>query len=115
VEQTYVSSYEREISLLGKLRDGLRALPRVRLYCADHLDNHLPVLTCTVENYSSDDVGAILDGDFGIAVRAGLHCAPLVHQDLGTIEMGAVRFSLGPFTTEAEIDETVKAMAAIAG
>ena len=59
-------------------------------------------------------MGAILDGDYGIAVRAGLHCAPLVHEDLGTIEKGAVRFSLGPFTTEADIERALDAMAAIA-
>jgi cysteine desulfurase family protein len=115
VGQTYVPSYEREMSLLEKLRDGLNALPGTRIYCCDRLDDHLPVLTCTVEAHNSDDVGAILDGDFGIAVRTGLHCAPLVHQDLGTLEKGAVRFSLGPFTTEAEIDASVAAMKAIAG
>jgi cysteine desulfurase/selenocysteine lyase len=114
VEQTRPSSYGREMSLLKKLRDGLNELPGVRIYCCDLLDNHLAVLTCTVAGRDAEDVGAILDGDFGIAVRAGLHCAPFVHQDLGTLEKGAVRFSPGPFNTEAEIDETVKAMAAIA-
>jgi cysteine desulfurase family protein len=114
VDQSYATSYAREMSLLRKLRDGIGALPRLRLYGADRLDHHLPVLTCTVANHHSEDVAAILDGDFGIAVRAGLHCAPLVHQDLGTLEDGAVRFSLGPFTTEAEIDAAVNAMAAIA-
>lgn len=64
------------------------------------------MLTGTVENHGSEDVGAILDGDFGIAARAGLHCAPLAHRDLGTLKGGAVRFSLDPFTTEAEIDRT---------
>lgn len=115
VDRSYAVSYAREMALLRKLADGLRALPGVRLYGAERLDRHLPVLTCTVANRRSEDVAAILDGDFGIAVRAGLHCAPLVHQDLGTLEKGAVRFSLGPFTTEAEIDATVEAMAAIAG
>jgi selenocysteine lyase/cysteine desulfurase len=113
VNQSYVPSYAREMALLRKLRDGLRVLPGLRLYCADGLDLHLPLLTCTVENHHSEDVGAILDGDFGIAVRAGLHCAPFVHQDLGTHEKGAIRFSLGPFTTEAEIDAAVEAMRAI--
>ena len=115
VSQSYTASYSRELLLLEKLRDGLRTLPRVRLLCADRIDNRLPVLTCTVENWNSEDVGAILDGDFGIAVRAGLHCAPLVHHDLGTHEKGAVRFSLGPFTTDSEIDAAVEAMGAIAG
>ena len=115
VDQSYASSYVQEMRLLKKLRDGLRALPRLRLYCADRLDHHLAVLTCTMENHHSEDVGAILDGDFGIAVRAGLHCAPFVHQDLGTHEQGAIRFSLGPFTTEADIDAAVEAMRAITG
>jgi selenocysteine lyase/cysteine desulfurase len=115
VDQTYAASYAREMSLLRKLRDGLAALPRLRLYCAERLDHRLPVLACTTTNHHSEDVGAILDGDFDIAVRAGLHCAPLVHQDLGTLEKGAVRFSLGPFTTEAEIDAAVEAMKAVAG
>ena len=47
-------------------------------------------------------------------MRVGVHCAPLVHRDLGTIERGAVRFSLGAFTTAEEIDLTVDAMHAIA-
>lgn len=115
VNQSYALSYAREMALLKKLRDGLRALSRVRLYCADCLDRHVPILTCTVENHNAVDIGAILDGDFGIAVRAGLHCAPFVHKDLGTLERGAVRFSLGPFTTEVEIDKAVEAMIAISG
>ena len=114
LERCHTVSYEREMSLLEKLRDGLERLPRVQTYCVHDLDNHLPLLTCTVDAIGSEDVGAILDGDFGIAVRAGLHCAPLVHQDLGTFEKGAVRFSLGIFTSEAEIDEAIRAMTAVA-
>lgn len=114
IERTHTESYTREMMLLKKLSDGLGRLPRVQTYCVHDLDNHLPLLTFTVDGIRSEDVSAILDGDFGIAVRAGLHCAPFVHQDLGTIEKGAVRLSLGPFTTEAEIDEAIRAMAAIA-
>lgn len=77
--------------------------------------NHLPVLGCTVDGIAAADVGAILDGDFHIAVRTGLLCAPLAHKDFGTLESGMVRFSLGPFTTEADIDTAVRAMTTIAG
>ncbi|MGA2958720.1 MAG: aminotransferase class V-fold PLP-dependent enzyme, partial [Thermodesulfobacteriota bacterium] len=56
----------------------------------------------------------ILDGDFGIATRVGLHCAPLVHQRLGTGRAGGVRFSVGPFNTESEIDQAVEAIKKIA-
>jgi selenocysteine lyase/cysteine desulfurase len=60
-----------------------------------------------------EQVSAILDGDFRIATRAGLHCAPLVHQDLGTSPSGGVRFSLGFFNTLEHIDHVVEAMTSI--
>ena len=107
--------HAREMALLARLRDGLAATSGVTLYCADDLAGHLPVLAATVAGIHPQDVGAILDGDFGIAVRVGVHCAPLVHRDLGTIERGAVRFSLGAFTTVEEIDLAIEAMRAIAG
>ena len=103
------------MALLRELRDGLRCLPRVRLFTPDDLPNQLPLLTCTIDGMAASDVGAILDGDFGIAVRTGLHCTPLVHQDLGTAANGAIRFSLGPFTTEDDIAQTLRAMTKIAG
>ncbi|KAB2891454.1 MAG: aminotransferase class V-fold PLP-dependent enzyme [Desulfobulbaceae bacterium] len=115
IEHRYHDDLSREMALLRRLRDGFARCRNLRLIAAENLDNHLPILTCAVEGMSSIDVGAILDGDFGIAVRAGLHCAPLVHTDLGTQESGTVRFSLGQFTTEAEIAETVRAMTIIAG
>jgi selenocysteine lyase/cysteine desulfurase len=71
-------------------------------------------VACNVDGIHPQDVGAILDGDFDIAVRVGVHCAPLVHEDLGTIQRGAVRFSLGAFTTEADVDAAIEAMRAIA-
>jgi cysteine desulfurase / selenocysteine lyase len=107
--------HAREMALMARLRDGLAAIPGATLYCADDLAGHLPVLAANVTGIHPQDVGAILDGDFGIAVRVGVHCAPLVHRDLGTIERGAVRFSLGAFTTEEEIDLAIEAMNAIAG
>ncbi len=107
--------HAREMELLARLRDGLTGLGGVRLYCAEDLSGHVGLLTAAVRGISSQDVGTILDADFGIAVRAGLHCAPLVHADIGTLPHGGVRFSTGPFNTPADIDAAVEAMAAIAG
>ncbi len=106
--------HRREMALVARLRDGLAANPAITLYCADDLADHLPVLTANVAGVHPQDVGAILDGDFGIAVRVGVHCAPMVHRDLGTIDRGAVRFSLGAFNTAEEIDRAIEAMNAIA-
>jgi cysteine desulfurase family protein len=107
--------HSREMGLLKRLRDGLSELDGIRLHCADDLSMHVGLLTATLNGISSQDVGVILDADFDIAVRAGLHCAPLVHADLGTHPHGGVRFSLGPFTNQADIDAAIEAMTKITG
>ena len=91
-------------------RSGLSELKRVRLYGAAHWERRLGVVLANVEGMIPADVGAILDGDFGIATRVGMHCAPLAHQRLGTGRAGGVRFSMGPFNTAEQIDETVEAI-----
>ena len=72
------------------------------------------VVSCELENTVAEDAAEILDGEFHIAVRAGLHCAPLMHRHMGTERHGTLRFSVGPFTTIAEIDQAVTAVAQIA-
>ncbi|HOT24096.1 MAG TPA: aminotransferase class V-fold PLP-dependent enzyme [Thermoleophilia bacterium] len=106
--------HRREMGLIRRLRDGLTALSGVTVYSPAPRDDDVPILTCGVEGMAPSDVGAILDADHGIAVRTGLHCAPLVHRDLGLAEQGSVRFSPGIFSTEADIDHALAAMAAIA-
>ncbi len=107
--------HQREARLLVRLRDGLAAVDGVTLYRADMAEERVAVVTCNVDGIHPQDVGSILDGDYGIAVRVGIHCAPLVHRDLGTIDRGAVRFSLGLLTTEADVDAAIDAMGEIAG
>jgi cysteine desulfurase family protein len=100
----------KELGLAKRLRDGLNSIGRIRVYPANAHDQGLPIILCNVDGMDPEDVSNILDGDFGIATRAGLHCAPLVHEDLGTSPQGGVRFSLGPFNTDEEIDEVLEAM-----
>ena len=108
------AAHEREIALARRLREGLAALPGVVVYSPPPRDGDVPIVTCNVAAIAPSDVGAILDGDYGIAVRTGLQCAPLVHQDLHTAEQGAVRFSLGHFTSADDIAWALQAMTAIA-
>ena len=104
---------QRELLLARRLWDGLAGLKNIALYGVPPSDRHVPVIACNVEGKAPLDVGDILDGDFDIAVRTGLHCAPLVHMDIGTGDIGAVRFSIGCHNTVNEIDEAVKAMTRI--
>jgi len=105
---------DQEALLTQKLRDGLSDIDGIDLYAADDMKYHIPVIACNVRGHLAADVGAILDGDFDIAVRTGLHCAPLVHEHIGTSPNGAVRFSLGVFTRPADIDAAMDAMKIIA-
>lgn len=105
----------REFRLLTKLRDGLRDIEQVALYCADDLAGHIGVLSFNVRDMEAADVGTMLDVDYNIACRTGLHCAPRVHEQLGTDTLhGSVRFGLGPFTTDEDIDQAIQAVSEIA-
>jgi len=106
---------EHEMTLLTMLRDGLRRIAGVRMYCQEDLTNHLSVLSFNVEGMEASDTGTMLDVDHGIACRTGLHCAPLVHEQLGTDKIkGAVRFGIGPFNTEAHIRTALYGVSEIA-
>lgn len=104
-----------EMALTRQLIDGFSEIDGVTLYAARSLENHIPLLSCNVNGIAASDAAAVLDGDFNIAVRAGLHCAPLVHESLGTASGGAIRFSLGVFNQLSDIEAAVHAMSIIAG
>lgn len=106
--------YDHEMSLVRTLQQGLSSMNSVKTYCAEKLDKHVAVLTCNVENLDPEDFAAILDGDFNIAARSGLHCAPLVHEDIGTSPRGGVRFSLGPLNSAEDVSAALSAVDAIA-
>lgn len=69
--------YHREMELFNQLHAGLKSIPGVELYSLHSNYGNLPLLIVNVKGMTPEDVGAILDGDFNIAVRVGLHCAPL--------------------------------------
>jgi len=107
--------HQREMQLLHMLRDGLREIDGVTMYCQEDLTNHVSILTFNVDGLEAGDTGTMLDVDYNIATRTGLHCAPLVHKQLGTDKIhGSVRFGIGPFNTPEDIEAAVKAVGDIA-
>lgn len=107
--------HEREMKLTRLLREGLAAIPGVTLYCLDDLADHIAVLSFNVDGRDAGDVGTMLDVDHNIACRTGLHCAPRVHEQLGTDKIrGSVRFGIGPFNTEEHIRQAIEAVREIA-
>lgn len=103
-----------EMRMLRLLRDGLRKIDGVTLYCQDDLTNHIGVLSFNVDGTEAGEIGTMLDVDYNIACRTGLHCAPMVHEQLGTDKLhGAVRFGIGPFTVESDVEAAISAVAEI--
>jgi len=107
--------HEHEMKLTKMLRDGLQDVEGVTLYCLDDLTGHIGIFLFNVDGFEALNVGTLLDVDYNIASRTGLHCAPLIHDHLGTTEIhGAVRFGIGPFNTEEHIDTAIEAVKEIA-
>jgi cysteine desulfurase/selenocysteine lyase len=103
--------HEHEMKMARRLRDGLAAIPGVILYCQEDLTDHIAVMAFNIDGMDAADVGTMIDVDHDIACRTGLHCAPLVHEQLGTAKIrGAVRFGIGPFNTEEHILTTINAV-----
>jgi len=105
--------YRHEMELMKLLQDGFADVPGVHIHGTKRLDQRVATLSITVDNYDPSDVGTILDGDYGIQTRTGLHCAPLIHQHMGTTPRGTVRFSVGPYNTKEHIEAAVRAVAEV--
>ena len=86
-------------------------MPQIKLYNSQLQSN---VVSFNIFGAESAEVADILNEKYGICVRSGLHCAPLIHKKLGTMETGAVRVSLDFNNTKQEIDYFVKAIKEIA-
>lgn len=108
--------HAEEMRLATMLRDGLEAIDGVTLYCQQgDLKDHIAVVPCNVNGMEAINTSTLLDVDYSIATRSGLHCAPRVHEQLGIDKIGgAVRFGIGPFNTEAHIRTAIGAIEDIA-
>ena len=103
-----------EMELLAELQAGLAGIEGVVLRGTQNLERRVATLSFTVAGYDPEDVGTILDVDYGILTRTGLQCAPLIHEHHGTTPRGTVRASIGPFNTREQIQAMIHAVAAVA-
>ncbi len=102
--------HAREMALKARLRERLSGIPGVRLLSPAAPDG-VGIVTVTVEGVDPSVLATRLDREHGVMTRAGLHCAPEAHRILGTDATGAVRFSVGWATTEADVDHAARAVA----
>ena len=106
--------HAKEISLSRRFVNGISDISDLKLYGDIDAPLRTPIISLNIGNMSSASVSDILWEDYEICVRAGAHCAPLMHKTFGTEKQGAVRFSFSCFNTEAEIDTAIQAMHEIA-
>ena len=103
--------FNHEKQLTEILIDGLMEIDGVEVYIPENLDSHIGVVSFNLSDYSAEDVGRILSDEFGIAVRTGHHCAPMIGEFLeGYAINGTVRVSIGYFNNTEDIEHVIEAI-----
>lgn len=106
-----VRPWQTEHELMEYLIPQLEAIPGLKLYRAPSMDRQAGVISLNLEGFRANEVAAILDKEWDIAVRAGHHCAGLIHAHLNNKEHdGTLRVSLSVFNTKGELDVLVKGL-----
>jgi cysteine desulfurase family protein len=105
-----------EMELTAHLLERLRLVPGVTLFGPEDVNRRVGTVSFRLDGLDAQTCATLLDSEFGIETRGGLHCAPRMHKALGTLdEGGLVRFSIGPFNTRDDIDAAAQAVAQLAG
>ena len=104
----------KEQELMWEFYDRVRKIEGIKIYGDFASKERCPIVSLNIKDYDSGDVSDALFTDYGIATRPGAHCAPLMHQALGTVEQGAVRFSFSHFNSQEEVKQAVDALRELA-
>lgn len=104
----------REQALTVLFYERIRDLSNVKIYGDPEMTPRAPIVSLNIGDEDSARIADILWEEYGICVRAGAHCAPLMHKALGTAEQGTVRFSFSHFNTEAEVLQAAAAVRELA-
>lgn len=107
---------ERELAFMWRFHDAAVQLPGIRIYgdFSDRTAMRSAIVSWNLKDYDAGRIADELYQRYGLAVRAGAHCAPLMHQALGTEKQGTVRMSFSAMNTEAEIDLAIRAVQELA-
>ena len=105
---------EKEQNLMWQFYEGIREIPGVKIYGDFSQKNRCPIVSFNIGDYDSSEVSDELFEGWEISTRPGGHCAPLMHEALGTVEQGAVRFSFSHYNTEEEVEAAIEAVRELA-
>ena len=104
----------RASQLSERFVDQIRSIPEIRIYGSVDMPERTAVVSINLGDVDSAYLADLLWNDYEICVRAGAHCAPLIHQTFGTEEQGIVRFSFSHFNTVQEVDQAAQALKELA-
>ncbi|MBW7475638.1 aminotransferase class V-fold PLP-dependent enzyme [Paenibacillus oenotherae] len=110
LHETVEKIHTREWTLTQRMMEGLLQAGGVRVLGPRLGEPRTGIVSFVIEGADPSEIAFILDQHYNIAVRSGFHCTPLAHAAAGTLETGAVRASVGVFTTEQEVDAIVNAV-----
>ncbi len=102
--------YNRSMQLIQEAIKLFQDIPEIKIYGTTELERKIPILSFNLSGYCPAEVSYLLD-QHGICVRAGLQCAPLIHETLGTLPHGTVRMSVGHLNTSEEIGRMAEVLA----
>jgi len=104
-----------ELDLCTRMAAGLESIPGLRWYGPRDPQQRVGVFSVRLEGVDPPLLSALLESRYQVLTRSGLHCAPLAHRTIGTLDAGGTtRFSVGPFTTAADVDAALDALREIA-
>lgn len=109
-----IDGHAVELELIGRLLEGLKSIAAVRIYGLPGVEGRMPLVLFNIEGVHPRDAADRLDRDHRIAVRGGVHCAPLAHIAIGTGERGAIRASVGPCNIADDVDALIEAVGRLA-
>ena len=115
IEETGIDTIRaREQALMWRFYEGVKDIPNVTIYGDFSGKERCAIVALNIGDYDSSEVSDALLTEYQISTRPGGHCAPLMHEALGTVEQGAVRFSFAHYNTEEEVDFAIKAVRELA-
>lgn len=104
---------KHELDLTKRFIDGITPLEEeglIKIFGLKGTEGRTAVVSIQTLKIDCAEVAFMLDADYGIMTRVGLHCAPSAHKSIGTFPTGTIRFSFGNFNTEEEIDAAIRAL-----
>ena len=103
-----IRNHERELSRY--FYDSIKNIENIKFYGNYETDNRVSIVALNIGEIDSSKISDILSNDYNIATRPGAHCSPLMHEALGTVNQGIVRFSFSYFNTFEEIEKGIEAI-----